>query len=153
MDPRRPKRLTALLHEAPPRGSRASPSPCRSPPLGSDPSSVMHAFGSGGYRNTGWFSDDFGRFWPWHGLDEDLECLNEEDLNEPNIAIRRVTNVQVTRRLESRFCPIRTFGVELSVSDPRLPLVHLNVRFGDLFASCGIVGSSSSTEDRWPGKT
>ncbi|OWM77023.1 hypothetical protein CDL15_Pgr010111 [Punica granatum] len=37
MDPRRPKRLTAILREVRPRGSRASSSPCRSPPLGSDP--------------------------------------------------------------------------------------------------------------------
>ncbi|OWM78329.1 hypothetical protein CDL15_Pgr001050 [Punica granatum] len=26
--------------------------------------------GSGGARNTGWFSVDFGRFRPWDGLDE-----------------------------------------------------------------------------------
>ncbi|PKI52413.1 hypothetical protein CRG98_027194 [Punica granatum] len=25
--------------------------------------------GYGGHRNTGWFSDDFGRFRPWQGLD------------------------------------------------------------------------------------
>ncbi|PKI68231.1 hypothetical protein CRG98_011367 [Punica granatum] len=43
MDPRRPKRLTALLREVRPRGSRASSSPCQSPPLGSDPPDVIHA--------------------------------------------------------------------------------------------------------------
>ncbi|PKI78938.1 hypothetical protein CRG98_000672 [Punica granatum] len=49
MDPRRPKRLSALLHEVRPRGSMASLSPCRSPHLGSDPSSTMHARESGDF--------------------------------------------------------------------------------------------------------
>ncbi|PKI03847.1 hypothetical protein CRG98_049630, partial [Punica granatum] len=43
MDPRWPKRLTALLHEVWPRGSMASSSPCRSPPHGPDPSCTIHA--------------------------------------------------------------------------------------------------------------
>ncbi|PKI50876.1 hypothetical protein CRG98_028739 [Punica granatum] len=63
------------------------------------------------------------------------------------------TNVRVARRLESRFCPVWAFGVELSAPGLRLPFVHLIVRLGDPLASCGIVRSSSSTEDRWPGKT
>ncbi|PKI65799.1 hypothetical protein CRG98_013804 [Punica granatum] len=40
-----------------------------------------------------------------------------------------------------------------SVPGPRLLLVYLNVRFGDPFASWGIVDSSSPTKDRYPGKT
>ncbi|OWM73935.1 hypothetical protein CDL15_Pgr011159 [Punica granatum] len=83
----------------------------------------------------------------------DLECSNEGGLNEPNIAIRYVNECLGDPALENRFCPVRTFGVELSVPGPRLPFVHLNVRFGDPFASCGIVSSSSPTEDRRPGKT
>ncbi|PKI38803.1 hypothetical protein CRG98_040808, partial [Punica granatum] len=43
MDPRRPKRLTAILREVWLRGSRASSSPGRSLPLGSDPPYVRHA--------------------------------------------------------------------------------------------------------------
>ncbi|PKI57875.1 hypothetical protein CRG98_021714 [Punica granatum] len=27
-----------------------------------------HRVGSGGYRNTGWFTGGFGRFWPWQGV-------------------------------------------------------------------------------------
>ncbi|PKI64985.1 hypothetical protein CRG98_014609 [Punica granatum] len=63
------------------------------------------------------------------------------------------TNVRVARRLESRSCPVWALGVELSAPGLRLPFVHLIVRLGDPLASCGIVRSSSPTEDRWPGKT
>ncbi|PKI63569.1 hypothetical protein CRG98_016038 [Punica granatum] len=38
--------------------------------LGTRLHSRLERVGSGGYRNTGWFSDGFGRFRPWHGLNE-----------------------------------------------------------------------------------
>ncbi|OWM64096.1 hypothetical protein CDL15_Pgr020707 [Punica granatum] len=63
------------------------------------------------------------------------------------------TSVRATQRLESRFCPVRTFGVELNAPGPRLLFVPFNIRFGDPFASREIVGSSSPIGDRLPGKT
>ncbi|PKI50349.1 hypothetical protein CRG98_029258 [Punica granatum] len=46
---------------------------------------------------------------------ENLECLNDEDLNEPNIAIRRVNKRSGDSAPRESVLPAWTFGVEFSV--------------------------------------
>ncbi|PKI62013.1 hypothetical protein CRG98_017599 [Punica granatum] len=85
---------------------------------------------------------------------DDLECLNYEDLNEPNIVMRRVD--EHSGDSEPRESVLALFGRSewsLVSLDPRLLFVHLNICFGDHFAPWGIVGSSPSVEDRCTGKT
>ncbi|OWM84265.1 hypothetical protein CDL15_Pgr011650 [Punica granatum] len=82
----------------------------------------------------------------------DLECLNEEDLNEPNITIRRVNERSDDSAPRESVLHCLDVLSEIECPGPRLLFAHLNIRFGDSSASWEIVGSLSPTEDRWPGK-
>ncbi|PKI67433.1 hypothetical protein CRG98_012162 [Punica granatum] len=53
----------------------------------------------------------------------DLECLNDKDLNEPNIAMRRVDGRSSDSAPRESVLPCSDFGVEFNV--PRSPICSL----------------------------